>query len=163
MFPFTSEIFQPADRCHKPEAVERFFSDSIALRLRGQLPILEARCLEAALASRAVPAHGLASRSISAVPASGTARRQTQNSIIGNGFHLFTLLALFCMAPQVLSTKLPLELSCLEELALRERLTGTVCAIFHLAAPELLQAMRHCFADSPVEDEVWRTCSSRRT
>ena len=39
---------------------------------------------------------------------------------------------------EVLSAKLPLELSCLEELALRELLEGTMC----------------CFADYPVEEEV---------
>lgn len=82
---------------------------------------------------------GWPAEAVAAVRGSGASRRQVQNSIIGNGYHLYTLLALFCMAPQVLGSKMHVSISCPDEVGLHQRLLGTVWEPGRMAAfPGLL-------------------------
>ena len=173
MYPFTREFFHPTDRCAQatPEAVSRFMQDS----RRFPPSAYEDHCLlwkgtewRQLLPHERCQLMGWPAETVASVKGPGASRRQTQNSIIGNGFHLFTLLALFCMAPQVLGSKLPPQLSCWEELALRERLSGTVwepgrMAAFPglLSASKILQMTRLALQDCPVDDTVWQTCEHR--
>ena len=173
MYPFTREFFHPTDRCSQatPQAVSRFMEDA----RRFPPSAYEEHCLLWKQETWRQPEPhercqlmGWPAEAVSSIRGSGTRRRQVQNSIIGNGFHLYTLLALFCMLPQVLSTKLTLELPCMEELALKERITGTVWEpgrLTHfpglLTGPELVQSTKLCFPDCPIPAQAWTECGNK--
>ena len=112
MHPFTREFWHPSDRVSMtpPDAAARFFADdrrfppsaygSESLLWRGDCwrqPSPSERCQMMGL-----PAQGLRS-----VTGPSAVRRQRQNSLIGNGFHLPMIVALFCLVPQLLASKLP--------------------------------------------------------
>ena len=111
---------------------------------------------------------GWPAESVVSVPGSETRRRQVQNSLVGNGFHLYSLLALFCMVPQVLSSKICPDLCCHEEMALKDRLAGTIWEPGRLDAfpglitsTELVDSTRKCFTNCPIPDAVWHECGNR--
>eukprot|EP00435_Cladocopium_sp_Y103_P000858 s5581_g1.t1 len=131
MHPFTREFFHPTDRVagSSPEAVERFMSDarrfppsayednSLLWRddtWRQPLPAERAQMM------------GLPPDSLGCVPGEPSVQRQRQNSLIGNGFHIFSIMALFCLLPQLLEAKIPPALVDVAEVDLRQRLDQTV-------------------------------------
>ena len=72
-------------------------------------------------------------------------RRQVQNSLIGNGFHLPSIMLLLCLLPQLLEGKIPTPVLDYEEQALVARLDNTVWAPGRLRTfPGLLTARDVC-------------------
>ena len=166
MHPFTGEFFHPTDRTHKaePEAVQRFFEDSRRFppsaytkltlvwdQLTWRQPSPQER-----LQMMGFPAQALES-----VQGPTTVKRQRQNCIIGNGFHLPMIVALLCLLPSLLEAKLrgpPVDYA---ETGLRQRLQGTVwepvCLIIFLlwGAVDVVNDVRQMLATAPVPDSVW--------
>ena len=169
MYTFTREFYHPPDRCAQASAaaVQRFFEDGCRfpppayeehnLVWRGE----KWRTLEPTERAQLMGWPALA-----VAPARGRAdlKRQRQNSFIGNGFHLFTLVALFSMLPQILSFKLPQSLSDHDSRELQLRVSHTLWEpgrLEHfpglLKSPDVVQGMQLCFPDCPVPSGVWNT------
>ena len=72
-------------------------------------------------------------------------RRQVQNSLIGNGFHIPSIMLLLCLLPQLLDAKIPSPLLDYDEHSLATRLEMTVWAPGRLQTfPGLLEAPAVC-------------------
>ena len=69
---------------------------------------------------------GVPPECLSTVPGHPELKTQRHNSILGNGFHLFSIIALFSMLPQILGAKPPPSLSDVTEVNLRARCVHTV-------------------------------------
>ena len=69
---------------------------------------------------------GVPPGSFDSVPGDAPLKRQRQNSLIGNGFHVFSVLAVLCFLPQLLEAKVVPHLLPADELSLHERLQNTV-------------------------------------
>ena len=131
MHPFTREFYHPADRTASSSAaaVERFMADS---RRFPPSAYEEASLLWRDAEWRQPLPHeraqlmGLPPESLDCVPGDTALRRQRQNSLIGNGFHLYSVLAVFCLLPQLLEAKIQHPLVDVEECALKARLLHTV-------------------------------------
>jgi len=127
MHPFTIEFYHPADRTASSSAaaVERFMADS---RRFPPSAYEEASLLWRDAEWRQPLPHeraqlmGLPPESLDCVPGDS----QRQNSLIGNGFHLHSVLAVFCLLPQLLEAKIQQPLVDVEEGALKARLLHTV-------------------------------------
>ena len=96
------------------------------------------------------------------VPGPAAVRTQKANSFIGNGFHLFSVLLVVSLLPQLLAEKLPSSLVTCDEAALWERCRHTVWEPGRLAVfpglfdvHEIIHGVRHCFPDCPVDEAVW--------
>eukprot|EP00435_Cladocopium_sp_Y103_P050860 s71_g15.t1 len=131
MHPFTREFFHPTDRTSgsSPEAVARFLADD----RRFPPSAYEERSLlwkdsqwRQPLPSERAQLMGVPPESFNMVPGDGPLRRQRQNSLLGNGFHLFSVLALMCFLPQILEAKMSPHLSSAMETELHARLLHTV-------------------------------------
>jgi hypothetical protein len=166
--PFTREFYHPADRVHltSPDAAERFFQDGRrfppsayvreSLVWRGdswRQPAPHERC----------QIMGIPARCLDSISGPSTIKRQRQNSLIGNGFHIPMIMALFAMLPQLLEAKLTHPVLDFSESQLRHRLQGTVWEPGRLTTyPGLLQPsdivsdMQEIFRDCPVDPPVWR-------
>ena len=174
MHPFTREFWHPCNRVKlvPPEAAARFYQDerrfppsaytaeSLLWRKdewrqpgpeeRAQMMGFPAQCLQAVQGPAAV-------------------RRQRQNSMLGNGFHLPMIVALFCLLPGVLSMKVPRPLFDLAERKLQERLAGTVwepgrLQVFPglLSSDQVVQSMqRTVFGSLPISANVWQLTATR--
>ena len=128
--PFTREFFHPADRTagSSAAAVARFFEDN----RRFPPSAYEDRSLvwrsdewRPLLPSERAQLMGVPPDSFENVPGDPHLQRQRQNSLLGNGFHLFSILAVFCFLPQLVAAKLPPSLSPVDEVALQQRLLHT--------------------------------------
>ena len=167
MHPFTREFFHPTDRTHKaePEAVQRFFEDSrrfppsayTKLSLVWDQQTWRQPSPQERLQMMGFPAQALAS-----VQGPTTVKRQRQNCIIGNGFHLPMIVALFCLLPSLLEAKLRSPPVDYAEMGLRQRLQGTVWELDRLdhfpglwGASDVVNDMRQMLATAPVPDNVW--------
>ena len=69
---------------------------------------------------------GVPPESLSHVPGNPELKAQRQNSILGNGFHVFSVMAILSMMPQVLGSKLPPPLFDTSEVGLASRCSHTV-------------------------------------
>jgi len=170
MHPFTREFWHPTDRVKlvAPEAAAKFFSDdrrfppsayeeaSLLWRQHEwRQPFPEERC----------QMMGLPAQCLQAVNGPPAVRRQPQNSLIGNGFHLPMIVALFCLLPGALSSKIPRTPLDLEEAALKDRLVGTVWEPGRLAASpgllssdQVVEGMRSAiFSEFTVGHAVWHS------
>ena len=131
MHPFTREFFHPLDRTasSSAEAVERFMHDS----RRFPPSAYEATSLlwkndewrQPSPAERA-QMMGIPPEALTAVPGAAAVRRQKQNSLLGNGFHVFSVMAIFCLLPQMLEAKLARHVPCDEAFLLAERLQFSI-------------------------------------
>ena len=174
MHPFTREFWHPADRTHltSPDATARFYADdrrfppsaysAESLLWRGdswRQPSPMERC----------QMMGLPAQCLRSVTGPTAVRRQRQNSLLGNGFHVPMIVALFCLVPQLLAHKVPAPLLDLREHNLRQRLTGTIWEPGRLQvfpglrdAPAVLHDMKHhLLADFFVPDPVWQHTEKR--
>lgn len=115
--PFTREFFHPPDRVNQasPEAAARFFEDSCRFN-QWRTPTPGERC----------QLMGLPPAAVSAVGGPSARRRQTQNSLIGNGFHIPSVLAMLCFLPYLLPAKIAPPILDYQEEALKQRLEGTI-------------------------------------
>ena len=89
-------------------------------------------------------------------------KRQRQNSIIGNGFHLPMIVALFCLMPSLLQAKLVQPPVNYQELHLRERIAGTIwepgrldALLGLLGANDIVLDMQRLLAAFPVHESIW--------
>ena len=131
MHPFTREFFHPADRTSSSSAaaVARFFEDD----RRFPPSAYEERSLlwkdsqwRQPLPTERAQMMGVPPGSFEVVPGDAQLKRQRQNSLLGNGFHLFSVLAVLCFLPQVLEAKMLQSFTPLDERLLHHRLTNTV-------------------------------------
>eukprot|EP00435_Cladocopium_sp_Y103_P010988 s1261_g2.t2 len=174
MHPFTREFWHPCDRVHlaPPAAAAKFYADdrrfppsaysdeSLLWRhdeWRQPSPEERAQMM------------GFPAQCLSSVTGPAAVRRQRQNSMLGNGFHLPMIVALFCLLPGVLGTKVPRPLFDVEETALQERLAGTVWAPGRLQtfpglldSDQVLQVMRtQIFPSVALAPDVWALVQTR--
>lgn len=166
MHPFTREFFHPTDRTSgsSAAAVARFMKDdrrfppsayeegSLLWRdqdWRQPLPTERAQLM------------GMPPSSFDVVPGTALLQRQRQNSLLGNGFHIFSLLAVLCFLPQLLEAKMVPSLTSVDELQLHDRLTHTVWAPNRLAtfpgltsAADVVKVLPGLFPDCAVAPSV---------
>ena len=132
MFPFTREFRHPGDNKQgvSPEACGRYEEDNrrfppASYELESLLwygnqwrqPDPTERCI----------IHGLPPSIVSAISSSNSAKRiQTQNSLVGNGFHMPTVVVLIFCLLQLGASCCPVPLCDTSEQALKGRLEGTV-------------------------------------
>jgi hypothetical protein len=69
---------------------------------------------------------GVPPGSFEVLPGDAQLKRQRQTRLLGNGFHLFSVLAVLCFLPQVLEAKMLQSFTPLDERLLYHRLTNTV-------------------------------------
>ena len=171
--PFTREFFHPEDRVKDvaPVAAQRFYSDSQRFppaSYEEQSLLWKQsfwRQLEPEERAQLMgwPAHFTKTPSTSSNKSTAV-----QNSVIGNGFHIPTVLAVLSFIPQLLATKLPPAVECADEQALLRRLEGTVWEPNRLNSfPHLMTAwdstegMKTCFPDLSLPTTVWDTVEAR--
>ena len=124
--PFTREFSHPEDRIHKssPEAVSRFREDD--RRFPPSAYEEQSLVWRKPLPSERAQIMGVPPSAVAAVSAPMPKKRQAQNSLLGNGFHLPSLLVILCFSPQLLDAKMAPPLTTQGEQDLRQRLVGTV-------------------------------------
>ena len=111
---------------------------------------------------------GVPPESLGHVPGGPELKIQRQNSILGNGFHVFSVVALLSMMPQVLGAKLPAPLCDPSEVGLLSRCSHTVWEpgrldAFHglLGAGEITHQMQFMFPGCDVPVSVWKHTRER--
>ena len=171
--PFTREFFHPVDRVKEvtPAAAQRFHSDSQRFppaSYEEQSLLWKKsfwRQLEPEERAQLMgwPAH------FTKTPSTASNKSfAVQNSVIGNGFHIPTILAVLSFIPQLLATKLPPPMECADENALLRRLEGTVWEPYRLnsfphllTAGDITEGMKTCFPDLSIPTTVWETVENR--
>ena len=172
MHTFTREFFHPNDRVRQvsAEAAHRFETDHRRFppgayeehslvwkqdRWRQLYPEERAQLL------------GMPPAAVAAIQGPEARRTQGRNSLLGNGFHLPSVLVIFMMLPALLDAKLVMAPSA-PDFLLRTRLQGSIWEPQRLDSfPDLLkstqivQDMRCCFDDISVPEEVWRDVDRR--
>ena len=173
MHTFTREFYHPVDRVPKvsPAAAERFHADCRRFppgayeehsllwaghQWRQPSPVerCQIMCLPPAVVA---PARG------------GQVKRvQTQNSFIGNGFHIPSVVALLAMLPSILEAKMVMTLPDTEEQHLQDRLRHTVWEPGRLrampgllSAADLCQDLRQQFEFANVTEHAWTRVQAR--
>lgn len=168
MHPFTREFFHPSDRTRlsSPAAVARFYNDDRrfppAAYEEGSLLWRDSAWRQPEPSERC-QMMGWPSQFTSKGASSGGARpAAVQNSLIGNGFHIPTMLAVLCLIPQILATKMPRPLFVVDELQLHQRLHGTIWEPDRIHSfPDLLtvdditKQMQSCFSAISLPDAIW--------
>ena len=171
MHTFTREFRHPTDRVRQvtpAAAAARFESDD----RRFPPGAYEERCLVWHGESWRTPSPnercelmGLPPDLLSPVAGSQARRTQARNSLVGNGFHIPSIILLLCLIPQVLEAKICTSLPPADESALRSRLRGTVwepgtIEVFPglLDADQVVQALQAQFLEysipSPLLDQT---------
>ena len=171
--PFTREFRHPTDRVHRvsAQAADRFFQDSCrfppsayeegSLLWRGEewrVPTPAERC----------QVMGLPPAAVSQVEGPQAVRTQVRNSLIGNGFHLPSVLALMCFLPLLMANKIPYPVVDYTEASLKQRLESTVWEPGRIDTfPGLMDAgsviltTQQCFPQLTIDPKVW-TCVETR-
>jgi len=171
--PFTREFFHPTDRtgASSPSAVEKFFMDA----RRFPPSAYEDRSLlwkgddwRQPLPSERAQLMGIPPDCLEHVPGDAAVKRQRQNSLLGNGFHIFSVVAILCVLPQLLEATPAPSLRWAPEVELHERLLHTVWEPGRIAAmPGLFtahsvaQRLPGFFPDCEVPAEVWMDVERR--
>ena len=113
MHPFTREFFHPSDRTRlsSPAAVARFYDDDRrfppAAYEEGSLLWRDSAWRQPEPSERCQMMGWPSQFTSKSASSGGTRPAAVQNSLIGNGFHIPTMLAVLCLIPQILATKLP--------------------------------------------------------
>ena len=94
---------------------------------------------------------GFSAQCFNGVPGPAAVRRQRQNCMIGNGFHLPMVVALLCLLPRVLEANIPCPLADVDETLLKDRVLGTIWE------PGRLQAFLGLLSSNQVVDRMRRT------
>eukprot|EP00435_Cladocopium_sp_Y103_P010075 s1670_g2.t1 len=160
-------IFYTGDRTSSSSsaAVERFFADA----RRFPPSAYEERSLvwkgeewRQPLPSERAQLLGVPPDCLDAVPGDAALKRQRQNCLLGNGFHLYSVLAILCMLPQLLEAKLAAPLVWHSEVSLRSRLLHTVWEPGRLtdfpglhSAESIASRLPHLFPECRVDAAVW--------
>ena len=172
MHTFTREFYHPRDRiAHvSPAAAQRFEEDAQRFppgayeeqnlvwkrdQWRQLLPAERAQLL------------GVPPAAVAAVRGPEPTRVQTQNSLLGNGFHLPSLVAILLLLPALLEAKMtrsPLS----PDFELKARIQGTIWEPDRLdkfpgllSGQQVVLEMQHCFHDLDVPAELWLDVSRR--
>ena len=138
MHPFTREFYHPADRTASSSAaaVERFMEDNRrfppSAYEEASLVWRDAEWRQPTPHERA-QLMGLPPESFDCVPGEPALRRQRQNSLIGNGFHLFSVMAVFCLLPHLLEAKIQHPMVDVEEIGLKSRQVGPFPGVVRLS------------------------------
>ena len=138
MHPFTREFYHPADRTASSSAaaVERFMEDNRrfppSAYEEASLVWRDAEWRQPTPHERA-QLMGLPPESFDCVPGEPALRRQCQNSLIGNGFHLFSVMAVFCLLPHLLEAKIQHPMVDVEEIGLKSRQVGPFPGVVRLS------------------------------
>jgi len=179
LFPFTREFWHPRDPGIEdqasPAAIDRWESD----HRRFPVAAYEANSLLWRESEWRVPSpreraavHGFPTRVVDAVPGNGRQRNQitaVQNSLLGNGFHLPSVMMFFCalltLVEQGTASRLRTDYRWMyspEEGALRERIAGTVFqpGLFlkfpgMFSKHELMKDIRRQVSAAEVPESVW--------
>ena len=173
MHTFTREFYHPTDRVRDvpPEVANRFYEDNRRFppgSYSDSSLVWKGKSWRTLTPEERSQIMGYPPESFSSVSGSATARVQAKNSMIGHGFHLFSVMALLCFLPALLEAKIPSPLPCDDEVSLQSRMAGTVWEPGRLqsfpgilGADELVAEMQLMFPDCPVQDCVWRQTSQR--
>ena len=172
MHTFTREFFHPADRIQQvsPEAAARFELD----HRRFPPGAYEEHCLLWRRDQWRPPSPeeraqmlGIPPAAVNAVEGSPDERRQGRNSLLGNGFHLPSLMAVLCLLPALLEAKLvpqPRQ----PDADLLARLVGTVWEPGRLNSfPDIMdgaavtQMMQGMFESIDLPTTIWQTTRDR--
>ena len=174
IFTFTREFYHPMDGVQQasPQAVERWSSDSRrfppsayeehSLVWRGQTWRTPAPSERSQML-------GVPPSATAAFPCVAAQRTQRRNSLLGNGFHIPSLLCLLSLLPSLCDAKchsLPVSLQCPTSQVLGERLQGTLwepgrlqalpCT---LSAPAVVCGMQAQLSDFQVDASIWSRCT----
>ena len=173
MHTFTREFFHPTDRVRDvpPVVAQRFFEDNRRFppgAYDESSLVWKSDDWRTLTPDERCQIMGYPPDSLASVSGSAAVQVQAKNSLIGNGFHLYSVMALFCFLPALLEAKIPSPLVCDQEEALRQRVEGTVWEPYRLAnfpgvyqAPAVIQEMKTFFPDCPVQDDVWLETTRR--
>lgn len=166
MHPFTREFFHPTDRTagSSAAAVSRFMEDDRrfppSAYEEGSLLWREQDWRQPLPTERA-QLMGVPPSSFDVVPGAALLQRQRQNSLLGNGFHIFSLLAVLCFLPQLLEAKMVPSLTSVDELELHDRLLHTVWMPHRLTtfpgltgASDVVEALPGLFPDCVLAPNV---------
>ena len=173
MHTFTREFFHPTDRVRQatPAAAARFFEDDRRFPPAAyEEPSLvwKGSQWRQLLPEERAQIMGVPPGTFQSLQGPQTLRRQRANSLLGNGFHVFSVVALLSMIPQILATKMPAPWIAADEGALRERCRHTVwepgCIDSFpdlLSTREVVQGIQECFPTCAVPDQVWELITVR--
>ena len=170
MHTFTREFYHPTDRIKQasPAAAARFDTDN----RRFPPGAYEEHCLLWRQDQWRQPSPderaqllGVPPAAISGVEAPSDEKRKVQNSLLGNGFHLPSLLAVLCLLPALLEAKFVAQPR-QPDADLRARLCGTVWEpgrLDHfpdlLDGREVIKRMQFMFSPIDLPEDIWKlTC-----
>ena len=168
MHTFTREFFHPDDRTKEaePEAVQRFYEDSRRFppsAYSSNNLVWDQSTWRQPSPQERLQMMGFPAATLASVQGPTPVKCQRQNSIVGNGFHIPMIVALFCLMPSLLQAKLVQQPVGYTELGLRERVAGTIWEPGRLRsfpglwdAPQIIHDMQHMLSDFPVHDSVWQ-------
>lgn len=172
---FTREFFHPSDRVASVSAgaAARFFEDHRRFppgayeehsllwnRERWRQPSSTERC----------GVMGLPPACVAHLPQgySPAQREQTRNSLIGNGFHLPSVMILMCLLPALIEAKITITPPPVAFDALAERLTGTIWEPGRLEAwpglfgsAEVVERLPPCFPRLQIPKDILDTVAHR--
>lgn len=167
MHPFTREFFHPVDRvaASSAEAVSRFMADARrfppSAYEAGSLLWKQDEWRQPYPDERA-QLMGIPPESLGQVPGGPALKRQRQNSLLGNGFHLYAILALFAMLPALLEAKIPRHVPGDEGVLLAERLQFSIWEPGRLpmfpglfTAEDVVNRLPGLFPECPLSPTVW--------
>ena len=171
--PFTREFSHPEDRIHQssPEAVARFREDARRFppsAYEEQSLLWRQDEWRQPFPSERAQMMGVPPSAVAAVSATMPKKRQLQNSLIGNGFHLPSILILLCLLPQLLEAKVTPPLTPLGERELHQRIVNTVWEPGRidsfpglLSARSLTDDLKVTFGQFEVDAPLWDTILCR--
>eukprot|EP00435_Cladocopium_sp_Y103_P025477 s1719_g6.t1 len=142
---FTREFFHPADRTSQvtPAAAQRFLDDNRRFppgAYEEHSLLWKQDLWRTPTPSERAQAMGVPLAAVAAVQGPPELRRAKQNSLLGNGFHIPSILVLLMLLPQLFEAKL-LRQPRTPDFELRERLSHTIWAPGRLdTMPDLLSA-----------------------
>ena len=173
MHTFTREFYHPSDRVRDvpPEVAKRFFEDNRRFppgSYSDSSLVWKGNSWRTLTPEERGQIMGYPPESFSMVSGSAASRVQAKNPMIGNGFHLYSLMALLCFLPALLEAKIPEPTVCNEEASLRSRVAGTIWEPGRLIAfPGMLDAgevtaqMKLMFPLCTVQERVWHLTRDR--
>eukprot|EP00435_Cladocopium_sp_Y103_P044302 s412_g12.t1 len=172
MHTFTREFFHPRDRIKQvsPAAAHRFELDNQRFppgAYEEQSLVWKRDAWRTLHPDERAQLLGMPPAAVAAVKGPEATQTQVRNSLLGNGFHLPSLLAIFMLLPAILEAKLTLTPTA-PDADLRARLQGSVWEPGRLESfPDMLDAdyliseMQHCFSAIPVSPDIWADVSRR--
>ncbi|CAE7505196.1 unnamed protein product [Symbiodinium necroappetens] len=128
-FTFTREFWHPLDSAtsESPESLERFHQDNRRFPVKAYREsslLWKRESWRQPLPEERAQMLGVPTSLLEATESDGDRRKQAQNSRLGNGFHIFTVMVILAMLPQLCQSKLQVS-SLQPDQDLRDRISGT--------------------------------------